>query len=62
MFASSRLALSVLALCALTACGGGGDSGSAGITAKDGELIVIESDTSTLPAKTYTLDTTYGAS
>jgi hypothetical protein len=59
LFASGRAALSVLALCALTACGGGGDSG---VTAKEGELIVIDAGSSTLPGKTFTLDTTYGRS
>jgi hypothetical protein len=59
LFASGRAALSVLALCTLTACGGGGDSG---VTAKEGELIVIDAGSSTLTGKTFTLDTTYGRS
>ncbi|MEY2840591.1 MAG: hypothetical protein RJB60_2890 [Pseudomonadota bacterium] len=59
LFASGRAALSVLALCALTACGGGGDSG---VTAKEGELIVIDAGSSGLAVKTYKLDTTYGPS
>jgi hypothetical protein len=59
LIASGRLALSVLALCALTACGGGG-SGPATITAKEGELVLIDAGDSAVPAKTYQLDTTYG--
>jgi hypothetical protein len=57
LFTSGRLALSTLALCALTACGGGGDSKT--VNAKDGELILIDSGDSAVAAKTYTLDTTY---
>jgi hypothetical protein len=55
-----RLAFSALTLCVLTACGGGGDSGSATITAKEGELILIDAGDSAIIAKTYSLDTTYG--
>lgn len=57
LFTSGRLALSILALCALTACGGGGDSKT--VNAKDSELIVIDSGDSAVAAKSYTLDTAY---
>jgi hypothetical protein len=61
-FAARGLASALACAALLTACGGGGDSGTVTITAKDGELIVIDAGSSTLPAKTYTLNTTYGAS
>jgi hypothetical protein len=54
--------LTALALCALTACGGGSDKGSATITAKEGELIVIDAGSSGLAAKTYTLELNYDTS
>ena len=46
--ASGRLALSVLALCALTACGGGGDSGS------DSATVTVVAGTTSTAAGTYT--------
>jgi hypothetical protein len=59
LIASGRRAFSALTLCALTACGGGGDSASGNITAKDGELIMIDSGDSAVAAKSYTLETSY---
>lgn len=57
LISSGRLALSVLALCALTACGGGGDSAQS--LPEDGKLAVLTSTSST-PAGTYTVDIANG--
>jgi len=63
--AARSLACALACAALLTACGGGGSSSgvaTATITAKDGELIVIDAGSSGLAAKTYTLVTNYGAS
>lgn len=61
LITSGRLALSALALCALTACGGGGDSGSSTTQSlpEDGKVAVISSTSST-PAGTYTVNVASG--
>lgn len=60
-FLSGRLALSALALCALSACGGGGDSGSSTPQSlpEDGKIAVLNATSST-PAGTYTLSVAKG--
>ncbi len=60
--AAWSLASALACAALLTACGGGGDSGSVTVTAKDGELVVIDAGSSGLAAKTYTLDLNYGTS
>jgi hypothetical protein len=61
LITSGRLALSALALCALTACGGGGDSGSSTTQSlpEDGKVAVITATSST-PAATYTVNVASG--